>query len=231
MPKRPIIFSDFDGTITDRDVIMMIMEAFAPPQWRDIVDRILDQRTLSIRDGVTQLFHLIPGSKKQEIIEFVMENVRFRPGFEAFLDFCQAQDIPFLVVSGGVDFFIEPLLAPYRDKLEIFCNQGVFTPERIDLIFPYEDATCQPCGQCACCKLKILDRYPRESHMRIAIGDSLTDLGMSKVSDRVYARARLIDYCAEEGVPVHAFETFGDIQADLSRLLLEVPPHGQAANC
>ncbi len=211
--RKPVVFSDFDGTITERDVIVMIMEAFAPPEWKQIVHRILDERTLSIRDGVTQLFHLIPGSKKEEIIRYVNENVRFRQGFEAFLAFCRESDIPFLVVSGGVDFFIEPVLAPVRDQLEdVFCNTATFPDNRIELGFPYLRADCETCGQCACCKLGIMSRYPRDEYFHIAIGDSITDLSMARQADLVFARARLRNYCDEEGISYIPFETFDDVQ-------------------
>ena len=36
---HPVIFSDFDGTITERDVIVMIMEKFAPQEWTFIKDQ------------------------------------------------------------------------------------------------------------------------------------------------------------------------------------------------
>jgi 2-hydroxy-3-keto-5-methylthiopentenyl-1-phosphate phosphatase len=221
--RQPVIFSDFDGTITERDVIQMIMEAFAPPVWKDIVAQILDARTLSIKDGVTQLFDLLPGSLHDDIVAFVKENVRFRPGFPEFLTFCQAKGIPFNVVSGGVDFFIEPVLAPYRDRLTLYCNRARMTPERIELSFPYGATDCEPCNQCACCKIGILDRYSPETHYRIGIGDSITDLGMSRRADWTFARSRLIDYTAEAGIPTTPFETFYDIQAALEAKLTEVP--------
>lgn len=222
MTKKPVIFSDFDGTITDRDVIMMIMEAFAPPEWKTIVDQILNQRTLSIREGVQQLFNLIASDRREELIAFVRQNVTLRPGFPEFLAFCKQHEIPFLVVSGGVDFFIQPILEPYRHQLEIFCNTGVFNATTIGLELPYLDESCTPCGQCACCKIAIMDRYPGDTHTRIAIGDSLTDLGMAKAADLVYARARLIEYAEESDVNVTPFETFHDIQRHLEQHLKEI---------
>lgn len=222
--KHPVVLCDFDGTITQRDVIMMIMAEFAPPQWKDITDRILHQRTLSIREGVTQLFHLLPGSRKDDIIAFVQENVHLRQGFPEFLDFCQAQGIPFNVVSGGVDFFIEPVLAPYRDRLTLYCNVGRFHPERIDLDFPHLDTECAPCGQCACCKISIMERYPKESHYRIAVGDSLTDLAIARAADWAFARGQLVDYCREEHISITPFETFDDIRQALTERMIAYAP-------
>jgi 2-hydroxy-3-keto-5-methylthiopentenyl-1-phosphate phosphatase len=209
--KRPVIFSDFDGTITERDVIVMIMERFAPPVWRDIVDNILKHRTVSIRDGVAQLFDLIPSRLKPDILEFVGQNVRLRPGFDRVLNVCQRHDIPFLVVSGGLDFFIEPVLAPYRDQLQIFCNGSDFSGERIKLTMPHLDESCAPCGQCACCKIAVMDRYPKDDFFRITVGDSLTDRAMSLASDWAFARHQLPAILDEAGAAYTTYDDFNDI--------------------
>ncbi len=215
MDDRPVmVFSDFDGTITQKDVIIMIMEAFAPPVWREIVDEILNKRTLSIKEGVSQLFRLIPPDKKAEIQAFVKENVRFRDGFEDFLLFCKDNGVPFKVLSGGVDFFVHPVLAAFSDQIEIFCNGATFdsTQSGIELTMPYFEADCIQCGQCACCKIALMNRLPAETAFRIAIGDSLTDLPMARVADWTFARGQLIDYCKEEGLAVTPYEDFRDIQ-------------------
>jgi 2-hydroxy-3-keto-5-methylthiopentenyl-1-phosphate phosphatase len=210
--KQPVIFCDFDGTITDKDVIMMVMEKFAPPEWHAIVDDIMLHRSLSIKEGVQALFHLLESSQKAEIIDFVLKTVRLRQGFEAFLLFCQQQHIPFIVVSGGVDFFITPILEPYKNQLQIFCNQGDFSSPRIRLTMPYLKEDCTACGQCAVCKISILELYPSEAYYRIAIGDSITDLGMTHVADQTFARSKLVTYMREIGKEPLLFETFHDIQ-------------------
>jgi 2-hydroxy-3-keto-5-methylthiopentenyl-1-phosphate phosphatase len=218
--KKPVIFCDFDGTITQRDVIITLMEKFAPPVWKEIVDQILNQRTLSIRDGVSQLFRLIPGTQKEAMVAYAKETILFRAGFPEFLEFCQEKTIPFLVVSGGVDFFIEPLLAPYRSQLSIFCNGSIFHEDAIELTFPYLDESCSPCGQCACCKISIMERYPSSNYYRIVVGDSLTDLGIARVADGVFARDKLIDYTQAENIEITPFEDFYAIQAFLEKELL-----------
>ncbi len=86
--KKIIIFSDFDGTITERDVVVMIMEKFAPPEWEDIKNKILYERSISLKDGIERLFGFIDSSKKAEILTFVKSKVRLRDGFVDFIDFC-----------------------------------------------------------------------------------------------------------------------------------------------
>lgn len=43
------VFCDFDGTITNNDNIMSIMEKFAPPEAEEVKNRILSQEPIYSR--------------------------------------------------------------------------------------------------------------------------------------------------------------------------------------
>lgn len=220
MDKKTIIFSDFDGTITKRDVIVMIMEKFAPPKWVEIKDKILYERTITLKDGVETLFHMIESSKKNEIIEFVKKEAKIREGFDGFLDFCQKENIDFYVVSGGLDFFVEPALEKYKDNLKIFCNKGNFNDNKINIDYIYLPKNCSLCGECGCCKVEIIEKYPKDKFTRILIGDSLTDLAASKVTDLTFARGDLIKYLEQDKIPYIPFESFYEVKEQLEHNLL-----------
>lgn len=55
---KPIIFCDFDGTITNTDNIISIMKKFAPPEWEALKDGVLQQK-ISISSGVGDMFSLL----------------------------------------------------------------------------------------------------------------------------------------------------------------------------
>lgn len=213
--RKLIIFSDFDGTITERDVIVMIMERFAPPEWVQIKDQILYERSITLKDGVEKLFSLVDSNKKKEIIDFVKKEAKLRNGFIEFLDFCKNEDIEFNVVSGGLDFFVEAVLENYKDKLKIFCNLGNFNVGKIKIDYKYLPKNCSLCGDCGCCKIEIIEKYPKEEFMRIVIGDSLTDLAASKVADVVFARGDLIKYLGEEKLSYISFQDFYEVKEKL----------------
>ena len=213
--KKPIIFSDFDGTITEHDVIVMIMEKFAPPEWVEIKEQILYKRTTTLKDGIEELFSLIDSNKKNEIVDFVKKEVKLREGFVDFLSFCESEKIEFNVLSGGLDFFIEPILKSYKDKLKIFCNLGDFNSRKIKIDYKYLPKNCILCGDCGCCKIEIIEQYPKEKFIRVLIGDSLTDLAPSKVSDIVFARADLVKYLEQETISYTPFENFYEVKEQL----------------
>ena len=144
---KPIIFCDFDGTITDNDNIIAIMKRFAPPEWEALKEDILAQR-ISVQEGVGAMFSLLPSSWKEEIVDFILQNARIRDGFREFAAFTKEHDIPLYVTSGGIDFFVYPLLEGLIEKERIFCNGSDFSGETICITWPYScDEQCQNgCG-------------------------------------------------------------------------------------
>ncbi len=63
--RMPVIYCDFDGTITDSDNIIAIMKEFAPPNWEVVKDQILS-REISISEGVGKLFAELSSEKKRK---------------------------------------------------------------------------------------------------------------------------------------------------------------------
>jgi len=209
-PRPPVLFCDFDGTITLSDNIVAIMQHFEPPGVQDIVDDIVAQRK-SLRQGVGEMFALLPSSLKDEIRDFVLRTAGIRPGFPELLDWCRRHDVPFYVTSGGIDFFLLPILAPFGIPADhIFCNGSDFSGETIRITWPHpcDDECDKDCGMC---KTTIMRRFPREQYFRILIGDSLTDFEGAKIADLVFSRSHLTEKCKELDVPHIPFETFFDV--------------------
>jgi len=208
--KQPIIFCDFDGTITLSDNIVAIMRHFDPPGWSGIVDTIVGGRK-SIRQGVGEMFALLPSGMKEAITNYVLETAGIRPGFAELLALCKAKGIPFYVTSGGVDFFLRPLLAPFDiDEDRIYCNSADFSGEHIEILWPHpcDDACSNDCGMC---KTRVMRGFPKEEYYRMLIGDSITDFEGAKIADIVFARSHLAVRCRELGLPHYEYETFHDV--------------------
>ncbi|MED3623186.1 2-hydroxy-3-keto-5-methylthiopentenyl-1-phosphate phosphatase [Neobacillus thermocopriae] len=204
---KPVIYCDFDGTITESDNIIAIMKKFAPPEWVEIKDQILSQQ-ISICEGVGKLFSLLPSRMKQEITTFAIENAKIRPGFKEFVQFAREEHIPFYIVSGGIDFFVHPILKDYGPFSGVFCNEADFSEDRINILWPYTcDKYCD--NNCGCCKPSIIRKLNQnEDIYKIVIGDSVTDLEAAKMADLVLARDLLQEKCLEWGINHYGFDTF-----------------------
>ncbi|MFC5652097.1 2-hydroxy-3-keto-5-methylthiopentenyl-1-phosphate phosphatase [Paenibacillus solisilvae] len=208
--KNRVIFCDFDGTITENDNIIAIIRHFNPPGWEAIVNDIVGQRK-SIRQGVGELFRLLPASRKREVVDYAISNARIRSGFADLLEYCKTNNIEFYVTSGGIDFFVYPLLSPFGIQAEhIYCNGSDFSGEQIEITWPHAcESHCK--NDCGMCKTTIIRRFQPESYSRILIGDSVTDFEGAKIADVVFARSHLILKCRELGLDFHEFETFHDV--------------------
>jgi 2-hydroxy-3-keto-5-methylthiopentenyl-1-phosphate phosphatase len=203
-----VIYCDFDGTITEKDNIIAIMKRFAPPEWNPIKDDILSQN-LSIQEGVGKLFALLPSSLKEDIVKFALDQAVIRVGFKELLELTIEEDIPFNIVSGGIDFFVYPILEPFGPFANIFCNSADFTKDKIEILWPNScDDECD--NGCGCCKPSVIRRLQGNQDFTIVIGDSITDLEAAKQADFVFAREYLADKCDLLGIPYHKYETFYD---------------------
>lgn len=210
-PRKPVLFCDFDGTITLSDNIVAVMKHFNPPDWETVVNDIVGGRK-SLQAGVGEMFALLPSSMKEGVTRYIVESAGIRAGFPELLQWCKDHDVPFYVTSGGIDFFIEPLLAPFGIPADhIYCNGSDFSGDNITITWPHEcDDECAN-GGCGMCKTTVIRRFPKDEYFRILIGDSITDFEGAKIADLVFSRSHLTDRCRELGYPHIPFETFHDI--------------------
>lgn len=221
MSKKLVLFCDFDGTITEKDNIVAIVKKFAPPEWEAITEQILSQQ-ISVQEGVGKLFQLLPSSLRQDIVDYIVQEATIRPGFADFVRFCREEGIELLITSGGIDFFVQPILAPFDlGGVPIYCNGSDFSGENITITWPHScDEHCT--NGCGMCKTTIIRRYDPATHYRVVIGDSITDLAGAKIADYVIARSFLAKKAQELALPHSTFATFHDVIGTLTELKQEV---------
>lgn len=204
------IYCDFDGTITNQDNIISIMKKFAPPEYLPIKDNILGQKQ-SIREGVAEMFALLPSSLKNDIISYLLDHAQIREGFADFVTYTRTNHIPLYIVSGGIDFFVHPMLEEFGPFTGIYCNEADFTGDTIQIEYPHGcDDLCSN-QSCGCCKPSIIRKLQDKETLSIVIGDSITDLEAAKLADVVIARDFLIEKCEELEIPYEPFENFRDV--------------------
>lgn len=212
-----IIFCDFDGTITENDNIISIMKYYNPPGWESIKDDIL-AGIMSVREGVGRMFGLIPASCREEITNYTIKQAKIRPGFDQFIKYCKEHKILLLITSGGIDFFVFPILSGYPiPKQNIYCNSSDFNGSKIQILWPYScDELCSI--DCGMCKTSIFRSHSGIDDIKIVIGDSITDLAVAKMADLVIARDFLLQKCQEHSLPYKEFESFYDVIKILKQL-------------
>lgn len=208
MMKKPVLICDFDGTVTKKDNIIAIMKQFAPAGWEELKEGVLTQR-ISIKEGVGKMFGLLPSSQKEEIIDFILHDAKIREGFADFVAYAKEAGIPLYIVSGGMDFFVKPILNGLVPDDYIYCNAADFSGEYIHIDWPHScDDDCR--NACGCCKPSIV-RHIAKGKDIIVIGDSITDLEAAKLADVVIARDLLLEKSRALGLTHKPFDTFYEV--------------------
>jgi 2-hydroxy-3-keto-5-methylthiopentenyl-1-phosphate phosphatase len=207
--QKPIVFSDFDGTITLHDTFVDLLKYFAPP---DLAEELMAQmyaQTLTLRYGVTRLLESIPSDQYLNIIEFSKPHP-IRSGFPEFLDFLESRHVPCVVVSGGIRMMVETVLADLKPRLAgLHAVDLDATGEYFKVIPTYAGDTE------LVAKVNVMAKY--EFTQSIAIGDSITDFNMAMAADLVFARDRLAKYLDQQGKAYVSWNDFFEIRDYLAK--------------
>jgi 2-hydroxy-3-keto-5-methylthiopentenyl-1-phosphate phosphatase len=205
---KRIVFCDFDGTITVEETFVALLKYATPTLADELMPEIYAKR-LTLRAGVRQLLGSIPSARYPELIEFAKTKA-MRPGFEAFLDFLAAQNVPFVLVSGGVTVMVETVIGDLKAKMA-----GIHA---IDLATDGEflrPVSAFEAGDEMVAKVQVMAQYPCDQ--AIAIGDSITDLNMALAAPLVFARDRLSVYLDEAGKSYIPWTDFDQIRDYLAQ--------------
>ena len=224
MGLKPIIFCDFDGTITQIDVTDLILTELAHPSWREVEQEWV-LGAIGSRECLERQMALVETSETE--LNALIDSVPVDPHFEKFYRFVGRRKLPFYVLSDGFDYVIRRVLkragvdGQLRNGTHLFASSLRLEGHRVVTSYTYPPA---PCGHgCATCKVGILRRMARDHHPTIYIGDGLSDRFAVEESDVVFAKRKLAAYCRERGVACQEFENFAEIESAV-RGLIGKPP-------
>lgn len=205
------IVCDFDGTALTEDLGDQVAYHFAGEvNYREAEERYR-AGTLVFGELLAAVFAPIRAGR-EEIAAFARARAIWRPGFEPFLDACRAAGRPFLVVSAGLDAYIEPVLerlpADLRAHVELRANRATCSAEGLTVAFHGAD-----CGFCGFCKGNVVRELQALGHKVALCGDGTGDRHAADAADHVFARAgsSLVTYCRERRIPHDVFETFFEV--------------------
>jgi 2-hydroxy-3-keto-5-methylthiopentenyl-1-phosphate phosphatase len=211
------IVCDFDGTALTEDLGDHVALRFAGEENYRRAEDAYRAGAYPFRDLLARIFAPITASPA-EIALFARERAVLRAGFERFLSACHAERRPFLIVSSGLDAYIEPVLerlpAPLRAHLEVRANRARIGPDGLEVGFHGAD-----CGFCGFCKGHVVRELQAAGHKVAVCGDGTGDRHAADAADAVFARrgSSLARYCAARALPHELFDTFDDVMARFPR--------------
>ncbi len=213
----PILFIDFDGTISEKDVIDRILEEFADERWIEI-EAQWTSGAIGSRECLQKQFALVKAAPA-ELDEF-LDTLKLDEGFPTLLRICEETQIDLHIVSDGFDYYIRRMLeksVPTRqltNKIGIAANR-LIPHGRNDwrTEFPYFETVCS--DGCATCKPAVMQMKNPFAAPSIFIGDGLSDRFAAKSADIVFAKKKLSEFCLENRIPQTAYSGLKQVAENL----------------
>ena len=208
-----IIFIDFDGTAIEEIASNRLLDRFASGDWQEL-NRKYDAQMISFRECVFEQFSMLVG-QRQEMIEFVRDEIKLRAGFKEFINHCKLQQYDIHIVTEALDFMVEAVFE--REQIfdiQIYSDRAIFEEglfARVELPHTRPDCVCQ-LGNC---KGGHVRKYHPHYDLKIFVGDGSNDLCAARESDLVFARRRLAELCQQHEIEFVPFEDFFVIRDQL----------------
>lgn len=210
------IFSDFDGTISTRDIGYSIFNHFSGGRNNDLLPDWKSGK-MTTRDCLLAEAAMVNAPKEE--IEQYLQQFEIDPAFHTLVQQCDAKLIPLKVISDGLDFYIKYVLTKHNlGHLDYLANHAVLANNTIEIDFPYENRSCSSCG---ICKGEQIRNYRAQFNGEcrvIFIGDGYSDACAAGEADILFAKKDLVEYCEKKNIPYNSFDDFTDVIKALENL-------------
>ena len=194
---------DWDGTVTERDTLDLVLERFADAEVYERLEAELEAGRLTLNEVIAAEFAMVT-APLDEVVAHVLEHARVRPGFA---ELAEARHP--LVVSSGFHELIEPVLERegVLDAVELRANRVDARPDGWRVHFRVAE-TCEVCGEP--CK-----RADLPSGEVVFAGDGHSDYCASLAAGRVFATGGLARWLESRGVAFAPLTDFYKLAGEL----------------
>ena len=219
---KATIFLDFDGTISRRDAVDAILEAYADPKWL-VYEKEWRAERIGSRDCLYAQMALVRATKAQ--LDALLDEIEVDEGFAMLLQLCASHQVPVHIISDGFDYCIDRILSRAGNSLSCLMRSvricaSHLVPERHywRTEFPFFHQTCA--HGCATCKPAVMRLLNQKGAPAIFVGDGLSDRYAVESADLVYAKDKLAAYCLEHSIEHTAYSNLTEVAEHIRPLLV-----------
>lgn len=212
-PVKPLLIAcDFDGTITQRDTLHVIVDAYGERGLWDTLEPRLRVGDITIEQAMQLEFASVRATA-DEVRAAVRQHAPIRDGFGEWVEWCARHEHRLVVMSNGFRSVIEPVLAEAGfGHLEVVAHDARFSRDGCELVWSERGERCVLCGR-PCKREPLRARWNGET--LVYLGDGISDRCVSLMADVVFARDGLSEHLAQREVAFIPFDDFHDVRAAL----------------
>lgn len=203
------VLLDFDGTISRVDVGDELMARHAPDL--ELVrekDRLYDLGAIGSRALMAWDMEVLP--RDPELLRREAAAMPLDETVVPLVETVRAAGAVVEVVSDGMGFYVEGLLAGLGLDLPVATNATVPGLGGAGMSFPYGHPTCLVCGTC---KRQRVLLHRAAGRAVVLVGDGASDRYAAAHADVVFAKGSLARHCARLGREHLAWERLSDVTA------------------
>ena len=203
---KTLVQCDFDGTVTEEDTSFFLLDAFAQGDWRRLLREYKEHR-ISVGEFNTKAFSMI-NADKPTLVKALDSKIKVRAGFHELVNYCRRKGYRLVIVSNGLDFYIEATLKNLGlNNLEVHAAQASFHPEGMEVQYVGPDGKRLEDGF----KEAYIQSFLNLGYRVIYVGNGDSDFAPAKYAHLVFATGELLAYCRENNLNYKPFENFNDV--------------------
>ena len=216
---RAVLFLDFDGTITNRDVVDVILETYADPKWL-LYEAAWRAGRMGSRECLRAQMSLVRVPRQQ--LDSLLDSIAVDEGLIDLFKLCAARRIPAHIISDGFDYCLNRILSRALNGQRSLIRS--VRASHLDLSarpwvteFPYASESCG--HACATCKPEVMRLLNPMNAPAIFVGDGLSDRYAVESADLVFAKTELARYCCANSIAHVEYGNLAEVSAHLERWL------------
>lgn len=205
---KTLVQCDFDGTVTEEDVSFMLLDMFASGNWRERLEQY-EAGLITVGRFNTDAFSTVRADRAS-LVKAALDGVKIRAGFKEFVAYCRQKDFRLVIVSNGLDFYIDEILRDIgADGIEIYAARTSFYPGRLEVSYIGPDGRCLDDNF----KGSYLSSFIEQGYRVVYIGNGTSDFLPASRSDHIFATGSLVSRCRQNSVICTSFNDFREIIA------------------
>ena len=210
---KTLVQCDFDGTATEEDVSFLLLDAFASGDWKQLL-RQYQEGKITVGQFNREAFAMVTADK-QTLLRRVKDEVKIRTGFHELVAFCRRKDFRLVIVSNGLDFYIEKILGDIGiGEIEVFAAQTHFSPKGLEVQYIGPDGSRLDSDF----KEAYVNLFLSEGYRIIYMGNGSSDISPASQCHYVFATGVLLAHYKQTNLDCTPLTDFREVVRVMERL-------------